>query len=369
MRILHLSALGTTKNNTGIVNQLEYEKRAVDILNIEWDTLLVTDLYDNIGDSRLDHVILYPRWLRYRLIKRFFVYRTIRKLMRQYDIIIMRYLPVDFFLLFVNFKNTKLFFVHHTKEGKVYDQYPNKFLSKFYRNAEFLLFKLNKNKAYGFMAVTNEIIRYEYGRGYSDQKKSFCIPNGILISNIFLDRASETEKVNLVFVSTKFYYWQGLERLLESINVYKGGIDFELHIVGDLSSAQRLLVENNHFHDKLFIYGRLTTIEINKILMKSDVGLTGLNIKGLLSEASPLKVREYLNFGLGVYSQISDSALPSDFEYYRIGEPNIEEILRFGLWIKETEKVQIKKISRYFIDKVNIINNTHMWLTNTVGKC
>jgi glycosyltransferase involved in cell wall biosynthesis len=364
MRVLHLTALGTSKNNNGIINQLEYEKIAVESLNINWDTLLITDSYINTGDTRLKDFIIYPSWFKYRIMKRYFVYRAINKLKSRYDIIILRYLPIDIFLFLSNFKNTKLFFIHHTKEGKVYNEFPNTIVSNIYRILDFFLFRLNEKKVHGFLAVTKDIIQYEYLRGYSKLKKSYCIPNGIILNNNKVYRSTETRIVKLVFVSTLFYSWQGLEVLLESINNYTGVIDFELHIIGDLNDAQLVLLNNNQHRNRIYKYGKLNAIEISNVLTHCDLGLSMLNSKKILNEATTLKVREYLNLGLGVYSQIGDSALPCNFEYFKIGEPNIEDILRFGLKIKETDKMVIKNMAKEFIDKVNIIKNTYSWLLN-----
>ncbi|MFX8895379.1 glycosyltransferase family 1 protein, partial [Acinetobacter baumannii] len=87
--------------------------------------------------------------------------------------------------------------------------------------------------------------------------------------------------------------------------------DFILHIVGDVSVEDELLAKKD---SRVILHGPLTNIEISQLMSKMWIGLASFGLfRKRMKEACTLKVREYLNYGLPIYSGHKD-IFPEEFE-------------------------------------------------------
>ena len=98
-----------------------------------------------------------------------------------------------------------------------------------------------------------------------------------------------------------------------------------------------------------------------------DIGIDALSLdlKGL-SEATTLKVREYLALGLPVYSGFNDSALPQDFPYFRKGPVEMDSIISYARMMKSEPRYRVREASAMFIQKYDKMLELVDWLQSEV---
>lgn len=156
---------------------------------------------------------------------------------------------------------------------------------------QYRIFKYGRNslleKCQGIVCLTNEIKnRYEkYG------KKQIVISNGILD---FHERTKfeKKETPNIIFVGTPGQLWQGFDKVFD---IAKFMPNFLFHIVGPKKEDFDQIPEN------LLIHGYLNKKELDDLYKRCVVGIGTLSLYTKnMDEACPLKVREYVSYGLGV---------------------------------------------------------------------
>ena len=79
-------------------------------------------------------------------------------------------------------------------------------------------------------------------------------------------------------------------------------------------------------------------------------------------QASTLKVREYLMWGLPVYAGYVD-VFPENFPFFRSGECDIEAMIEFGLRTKLSSSEEVRRLSKPYIDKSILLKELYCWLT------
>lgn len=186
----------------------------------------------------------------------------------------------------------------------------------------FFLGKLSQwalHRSSGFITVTDEICNLDikkYGHKY------ITIPNSIdLTYYSVLKRNHLTEEVpNLFFLGTPGQTWHGIDKIIRLAQSTLGVLNFT--VIGcDLKNVE--LPNNIRF------YGYLHRDEYTRIISMCDIGIgtLALHRKGL-SEACPLKVREYLAMGFPVILAYNDSAfslLPDFILKIDNTEDNVEQ--------------------------------------------
>jgi hypothetical protein len=138
------------------------------------------------------------------------------------------------------------------------EEYRTESRKHFYYNEMFRNFILKKVKL--FIAVTNEL-----GSLFSKySKNTYCIANGI---NAFPDIKAyppKNQKIVVTFVGSPNQIWHGIDKLpfiAESIP------ECEIHVVGAEIA-----------HPRIISHGYLTTVEVNQLLQRSDVGIGTLSL-------------------------------------------------------------------------------------------
>lgn len=147
-------------------------------------------------------------------------------------------------------------------------------------------------EASAFIAVSNEIkqlyVKY--------MKPVSTISNGFNLSVGKGRRRPKKDRPQLVFVGSPGQLWQGTDKLLRLAVSLP---EFDFHIVGDIYEREI----NN-----LFYHGVQTGRELFDLYSWMDIGIGTLALhRKSMSEASPLKVREYLAHGLPVILGYEDT--------------------------------------------------------------
>lgn len=140
----------------------------------------------------------------------------------------------------------------------------------------------------GFVFVSGELARRSH---FSVFNKPFLIlGNGIDISRFPELPAPNNEVVQLVFLGTQDMPWHGLDKILQLARSFP---EYKFVIIGTPS----LKIDN--IPSNCEIYGFLQHSGYETILSNSDVAIGTMALhRNKMEEASPIKVREYLAFGL-----------------------------------------------------------------------
>ena len=269
--------------------------------------------------------------------------------------VLLRYNPRDpFMLLTCIVLRRRAHIVFHTySESELNSSRPIRLIFSFYLNLSLLV-------SGKIVAVTNEL-----GLLYSRKNTDFVLmPNSIDYSLVKLPTlrtplgaqpgsSHARPNIHLVFVASRFSPWQGLDVLFESI--LTTAVDFTLSIVGDhcgeYTEDSRVIYHGNQEHS-----------ELESLYAEATLGLScfALHRKGM-KEACPLKVREYLAYGLPVYGSHLD-IFPSSFPFFRFGPPCIQSILDFHASMQRYTRQEIRLASREFIDTPIILDRVLMSL-------
>jgi hypothetical protein len=146
------------------------------------------------------------------------------------------------------------------------------------------------------ISMTDEIAQYEKELGFKKPIKA--ISNGISIPvqpTGFKPFNGKT--LDLIFVGSQLNPWHGLDRLLFSIEQYSGPVNFNIHIVGNISND--IQSNFNLKKHKLLFYGVLPLAKVTDLYPKVTIGISSLTFfRCNLNEACVLKTREYTANGL-----------------------------------------------------------------------
>lgn len=367
MKFLHSACL--TRPSPGILKQMMEEKIASQDLMLDWDVIYFLPSGYNCKSPIIKESKYFSNrcfnnkfmklfgWIGLKIEYYFWIWRVSEK----YDAILTRYSVHDLFLLiFLVLRKNKVFTVHHTIE--IYELQTDKSIIGHIRVfLEKIMGKISITLNDGIVGVTKEIVDHEKLRAFKKNKKCYVYPNGILVKEgkIF-DNKKNDNKVNILFVASEFVDWHGLDLLLEDIK--KSTSDFNLHLIGNLIYKQDKLIADND--NRIILHGLQNIDYIKKIAENCDVALAsfGLYRKGV-KEGSTLKVREYFNYGLPVYSGHTD-IFPTDFKFYYTGEAKINNILNFSQEMSQYSKEYIRDEAITYIDKKNILSNLHNHLSS-----
>ena len=363
MRVLHSSAIPAV--SPGILDQLVFESRASRQLQVPWDTALVVadgvyvngdissalEISASGGSSRSS---LGERVLRTRQVNHS-LYGWLHDVQSSYDLILLRYRVHDPRLgRFALESRVPLITVHHTLE--VQELMTEGIVGRTRASAEQLIGSVNLTRVAAIMGVTDEIVRYERARSRSASLKGFVYPNGTHGDFVAVND-SRGERVELVFMASHFAPWHGLDVLLKSMSENQD--DFVIHLVGTLSDKQ---IQLARLDDRVVVHGSLDTSGIRQIASRCWLAISSLALdrKGM-SEACPLKVREYLAIGLPVFGSYKET-IPSSFPYYIQGNSNISEILAVARKFQFTRRTDVSVAARPHINKADILKSTYAQL-------
>jgi len=163
-----------------------------------------------------------------------------------------------------------------------------------------------------FVAVSNEIAEpyVKYG------KPIITVSNGFKVLATENNPIDKRKRVQFIFVGSPSQSWQGTDKVLRLALMFP---EFDFHVVGEVLDG---VLEN------VFYHGFKTGYALSDLYSKMNIGIgtLALHRKGM-KEASPLKVREYLAYGLPVILGYKDTDVDGKDFVLNIGnyELNVNE--------------------------------------------
>ena len=202
--------------------------------------------------------------------------------------------------------------------------------------------KIIFERASGLVFVTNELASTHYGRG-NDYR---VISNGVSLTDYQIQDVPKNLTPRLVFMGTKGFPWHGVEKIITMAQHFQ---TWHFDMIGyNEEDIEGVKPPNVHFH------GVLPRYAYEPILGKADVAIGTLSLyEKNMDEACPLKVREYLAYGLPVISGYHDSDFPNSIPFIlqlpNIStnvEDNLDKIEKFVLcWMgKRVERKDVVHI-------------------------
>jgi glycosyltransferase involved in cell wall biosynthesis len=363
IRVIHAMLLPEDMPS-GIAKQMEHEQMAAKRLGIEWDVKMcytskediLRPNYVNLKSIELwGKSFLILRMLRHALFK-FNYYKYLFSLRNKYDIYILRYSTCDFMqYIFLKIMCKHVYFVHHTLEVAEL-RYGGGTRSEIKAKYEGLIGRFTLPLASGLIGVTEEVLEYELSRAGKFQGRTCVYPNGIIYDHSPDDHLN-TGPTELIFVASSFFYWHGLDLLLESIA--KSDLSFVLHIIGKTPEHIKKCAQADA---RIILHGPLDEGEIKQIAKKCSVSLSSFSLDRIgMKYAATLKVRECLLMGLPVYAGHMD-VFPFEFPFFKYGPPRIEKIIEYSNSCRVYSKREISEASRPYIDKCLLLGQLYAWL-------
>lgn len=176
-------------------------------------------------------------------------------------------------------------------------------------------------RAAGFVCVTHELA--ERSSLARLRKPTIVLANGIDLDAIEPLPAPVASRPRAVFLGTPHQPWQGVDKVLRIAEALDG-VDFD--IVGCRPEDTLAPPPPN-----VSLHGVLPRSQYTGVLARADVaiGTLALHRKGM-TEASPLKVREYLAHGVPVVLGYEDTDFIGDDPWFLLRLPNVEDNVDAG---------------------------------------
>jgi hypothetical protein len=345
MGVLHITCV--RELTSGQRKQLIFEYDASKRLEINWNVIALHT--GEVEDTRFEVQI--PKFFRKMFLRNLYAWIYILKNQKNYDLIINRHMTFDVCVLIFGWFIKNRFTLHHAKEVEALKVVKKNFKGKLASFVEKFTGFVSLRQSKGAICVTNDIAIYQNKRSYI---RTFLYPNGIDITSIDVikDKRIDNE-INIAFMCGTFSAWHGLDLLLETV---LENLEFiktnhvKIHLIGKVLQEELDFITKNKLD--IMLHGVLSSNEYIRILEASDVGLDSLALyREGLTEGAALKVREYLAFGLPVYSAYKDTAIPIDFQYYKVDEIDIQKIVNFAKEMKQVSRHEIREISKEYISK------------------
>lgn len=266
----------------------------------------------------------------------FIVWPKLEEALFSYHAIIMRW-TVPTKGLYRLSRSTPVFTEHHSKEVEelTFKRDPNSLAQLLFER--YYGRKVLKS-AKGILGVTNEIREYELKRA-GIRKPSLVFPNGISVDHIPLTTPKRFtgESLRILFVGSKLTSWHGLDRLAKGMKAWRSEFPkIELWIVGKMEKD----FEGAIMQDERIRYlGLLEGRKLDQVFSECHIAAGSLAVgrKGL-SEACPLKVREYIARGIPFIYGYDDPDLRDNVPWC-LKVPSREDPIEMGEVVEFAEKM------------------------------
>jgi len=158
----------------------------------------------------------------------------------------------------------------------------------------------------GMVFVTTELANKPHFKRY--HKPCAVIGNGIALEEYPVLPAPHNPRPRLVFIGKSGHKWHGIDKITWMAKRFPNW-DFELIGTNKLDIV-------NDLPGNVSAYGSMERPEYENIMRHADIaiGTLSLHTKGM-EEASPLKVREYLAYGIPTIIGYSDTDFPEGSPY------------------------------------------------------
>jgi len=279
--------------------------------------------------------------------------------LQRYDYIILRYPAGD--SSGIDFTSRyNVITEHHTKEIPEYLSHLEGKLPFIIRNLKRIRLKLEIRYGHkileqvkGIICVTDEIRNAELNR-IDKISPSITISNGVDVQNIRKTgfKRFDGNTLNIVTVVSSPKPWHGLDKIISSINLYKGKVKINFNIVGNITKNDI----NNMPHDcsKVIFHGLKYGKELDEIMKDMNCAVSAMALyRNEMKEACSLKTREYTARGIPFILAYRDPDLQhveKDYKFYLSfsndeSEIQIEKIIDFAS--RMSEKDYNESISDY----------------------
>jgi glycosyltransferase involved in cell wall biosynthesis len=204
--------------------------------------------------------------------------------------------------------------------------------------------------AKGFVSVSKELMSNKIFTKF--HKKFVVIGNGYDFNNVKNKKLFFNDNPKFIFIGSPKQAWHGTDKIVKLANSLK---NYEFHIVGPEKTD---LLSNEKIGDNIVFHGYCNTEYLEKLIPQCDIGISTLALhRNNMLEASPLKSREYLAYGLPIVLGYDDSDLPQNFKYsLNIGNyennvvDNIDNIKVFANSFRKVKPIEVIESSKKYLD-------------------
>ena len=155
----------------------------------------------------------------------------------------------------------------------------------------------------GLIFVTNELATSESFRAFTENRA--VIANGSPAIRAFEKRGSINSNIQLVFAGAPDQSWQGVDKLFYIASALP---HYTLHIAG--FTKEQCLREWPSLPENVVFHGSLSHQALDDLLHNMDIAISTLALhRKSMSEACPLKSRQYLSHLLPIISAYNDTDL------------------------------------------------------------
>lgn len=173
--------------------------------------------------------------------------------------------------------------------------------------------------ALGIIGVTEEIRQKQLEIAGQD-KPSTVVSNSLDVESVKLTKfiPFDGRSLNMITVSTTFYPWQGLDRLVQAMETYNGDTDLNLSLAGNFegSSGQKMIEELNLKRGTIQVLGEAYGEKLDEYFSKAHLAVSTLALhRKALADACPLKTREYVARGIPFIYAYNDVDIQGDPEF------------------------------------------------------
>jgi len=303
MKLAHVSF----RSLSGVIHKTQGLAKAAKEMGLSIEFIILSDVEHeddkNIKFYRLN--LPRNRFLR-KLFLDYFRYQTINRSvdLSAYDRIILRYpgsIDLAHKSFFDKYKN-KIITEHHSivetelKALEVGRLNPVRILLERFNAPKILSY------AIGIIGVTEEIKRKQL-EILAHDRPSMVISNSLDVESVKMTRFKpfDGRSLNMISVSTTFFPWQGLDRLVEAMKAYQGKTHLNLNLVGNFEASSKLktMKETSIEQGSIHVLGEVHGERLDEYFSKANLAVSTLALhRKKLTDACPIKTREYVARGI-----------------------------------------------------------------------
>lgn len=171
----------------------------------------------------------------------------------------------------------------------------------------------------GIVGVTDSITNHYLYLSGDTKKAHITITNGICVEDLEkrIPPIFNGRSIELLCVAN-IREWHGLDRLIEGLAQYRGAISFTIHIAGDGNKLEELKEHAGRVGVKndVVFHGFINMTTLDDLYNQCHGAISSLGLHRIgLTEASPLKAREYCARGIPFISGTKDPDFSPSFPH------------------------------------------------------
>lgn len=175
------------------------------------------------------------------------------------------------------------------------DKKESKFRGKIWYYYNLLTRNLIYKKVSGFVCVSSEL-----ASEFKSYNRPLCVmANGVSVAKYPL-KTTQNSRPRLIFIGSSGQSWHGVDKIISMANALR---EYDFYMIG---------IDGDDTQNLKFL-GKMSDEKASQIICGCDIGICTLSLyKKGMSEASPLKTRQYLACGLPIIYAYDDSDLSGD---------------------------------------------------------